>query len=610
MIPRKLALQNFMCYREGLPPLEFDGMSIACLAGENGAGKSALLDAITWALWGEARLKSDDDLVALGATEMMVELEFTLDGQDYRVIRRRIRGKRGGQSQLDFQVRDGNEWRSLTPGGIRETQQLIIRTLRMDYDMFANSAYLRQGRADEFTRKEPAKRKQVLADILGLSLYEELESRAKERARGIEGQIRGLEGQIGELRRQAERYDLLVDEVRAAEERVTDALARAEAARQALEEATASVQKLEQVRTIRDNLHTQIQRRRREREDQAQWLDRQIETQKRAESWIARRAEIEEGIRLLRAAEAERDRLAALRDEYDHLQSRRAALAQALANAEHAIRSDLRVAETQVQTLRERAARRPKLAAELQRLAAQLAEHPPIAEALSAARTRRTTLTERLRRVNELLRRRTELESDIKLKHDSLVATREEQKRTLRTLAEQLKHEARWRTELAEATAERARASNRKPPTSILCATTSAPLPKRSAPSAPNAKRSKSRAIRSTRNCACSVPISKFARSARANWDTMALRTSRRSTNANVRRCASSMRLQNAKPITWKRTSNVCATTFAPSRRVSTPSPTCRDALRALKANWQNVTSAASSRSRRNACTTMWRCAC
>ncbi len=457
MIPRKLALQNFMCYREGVPPLEFDGISIACLAGENGAGKSALLDAITWALWGEARLKSDDDLVALGATEMMVELEFTLDGQDYRVIRRRIRGKRGGQSQLDFQVRDGNEWRSLTPGGIRETQQLIIRTLRMDYEMFANSAYLRQGRADEFTRKEPAKRKQVLADILGLSIYDELEGRAKERARNIEGQIRGLEGQIGELRRQAERYDLLVEEVRAAEERVADALARAEAARQALEEATASVQKLEQVRTIRDNLHTQIQQRRREREDQAQWLDRQMETQKRAEAWIARRAEIEEGIRLLRAAEAECDRLANLRDEYDRLQSRRAELAQALANAEHAIRSDLRVAETQVQTLRERAARRPKLVAELQRLAAHLAELSPIAEALSAARTRRATLIERLRRVNELLRRRTELEGDIKLKHDSLVATREEQKRVLRALADQLNHETQWRNDLAAALAERTR---------------------------------------------------------------------------------------------------------------------------------------------------------
>ena len=62
MIPRKLVLRNFMCYRDELPALDFDGIQIACLSGENGAGKSALLDAMTWALWGQARLKSDDDL--------------------------------------------------------------------------------------------------------------------------------------------------------------------------------------------------------------------------------------------------------------------------------------------------------------------------------------------------------------------------------------------------------------------------------------------------------------------------------------------------------------------------------------------------------------------
>lgn len=455
MIPRTLTLQNFMCYREGLPPLVLDGISIACLAGDNGAGKSALLDAITWALWGASRLKSDDDLVALGATEMMVDLEFTLDGQDYRVIRRRIRGRRSSQSQLDFQVRDENGWRSLTPGGVRETQQLIIQTLRMDYEIFANSAYLRQGHADEFTRKEPAKRKQVLADILGLSVYEDLESRAKERARAIDGQIRGLEGQIGELRRQAERCDMLVDEVHTAEQRVAAVMEQVEAARLALEAATARVQELETVRAIRDDRRAQIQQRRAQRDEQAQRLERQMETLKRAESWIARRAEIDEGIRALRAAEAERDRLAALRDEYDRLQAQRTALVQALTGAEHALRTELRVAETQVQTLRERAARRPKLIAELERLSAHLAEQTPVAEALSAARTRRADLTGRLRRVNELERRRTTLESDIKLKHDSLVATREEQKRVLRTLADQLKHEARWRTELAAALAER-----------------------------------------------------------------------------------------------------------------------------------------------------------
>ncbi|HEX5689697.1 MAG TPA: AAA family ATPase, partial [Roseiflexaceae bacterium] len=100
MIPRKLALRNFMCYRDDVPPLDLDGISIACLSGENGAGKSALLDAITWALWGEARLKSDDELIALGAQDMEVDLIFALDGQDYRVIRKRSKGKRSGQSAL------------------------------------------------------------------------------------------------------------------------------------------------------------------------------------------------------------------------------------------------------------------------------------------------------------------------------------------------------------------------------------------------------------------------------------------------------------------------------------------------------------------------------
>src|SRR5690348_11323831 len=110
MIPRQLQLRNFMCYRADVPPLNFNSIAIACLSDENGAEKSALLDAITWALWGEARLRSDDDLIALGETEMAVDLTFALDGQEYRVLRRRTKGKRG-QSQLEFQVQANAGWK-------------------------------------------------------------------------------------------------------------------------------------------------------------------------------------------------------------------------------------------------------------------------------------------------------------------------------------------------------------------------------------------------------------------------------------------------------------------------------------------------------------------
>ena len=61
MIPLKLQLRNFMCYRDPTV-LDFTGIHLACLTGDNGHGKSALLDAITWALWGKARARHDDEL--------------------------------------------------------------------------------------------------------------------------------------------------------------------------------------------------------------------------------------------------------------------------------------------------------------------------------------------------------------------------------------------------------------------------------------------------------------------------------------------------------------------------------------------------------------------
>ncbi|MBE0415658.1 MAG: SMC family ATPase [Dehalococcoidia bacterium] len=214
MIPVKLRLRNFMCYREGVPPLSFEGLHVACLCGDNGNGKSALLDAMTWALWGRARAKTDDELIHLGRTEMEVEFEFALGQDRYRVIRKRSKPKvRGvGKTLLEFQQAtpitssdksDSRkaEWgfRSITGNSVRQTQREIEKILHMDYDTFINSAFLLQGRADEFTTKEPHKRKEILADILGLSRYDELEKRAKDHARERERVKKDLESDIKDI---------------------------------------------------------------------------------------------------------------------------------------------------------------------------------------------------------------------------------------------------------------------------------------------------------------------------------------------------------------------------------------------------------------------------
>ena len=113
MIPVSLMLRNFLSYGEDAPTLDFSDFQIACITGRNGHGKSALFDAMTWSLWGEARKassdrKPDEGLLRIGATDMRVEFVFDLDGQRFRVARSYHKTARSGSSTLELQVFDQN----------------------------------------------------------------------------------------------------------------------------------------------------------------------------------------------------------------------------------------------------------------------------------------------------------------------------------------------------------------------------------------------------------------------------------------------------------------------------------------------------------------------
>ncbi len=209
MIPLTLQLRNFMCYRDNVPPLSFAGMKLVCLCGDNGNGKSALLDAMTWALWGKARGRTTDELVHTGQTDMEVDFEFAVGDQPYRVVRKhaRTRVSRPGYGSLDFQIRNNDGFASLSGATIHETEANIRKVLRTDYDTFINSAYLVQGRADEFTQKRPSERKQILADILGLSLYDSYEETAKDARKDREARRKALELEIESKARKLEEMD-------------------------------------------------------------------------------------------------------------------------------------------------------------------------------------------------------------------------------------------------------------------------------------------------------------------------------------------------------------------------------------------------------------------
>ena len=198
MIPLRLSVRNFMCYRDNVPTLDFEGLHVACLCGDNGHGKSALLDAITWALWGSTRASQQHELIHQGQTDMEVMLDILVRDQVYRVIRKHTRraGSRQGATVLEFQTSTGDGFRPITANSVRETEALIVRIIQLDYDTFINTAYLQQGKADQFTQNTASKRKEFLGEALGLSYYERLEERAKARVAELRDSIRDAEERI------------------------------------------------------------------------------------------------------------------------------------------------------------------------------------------------------------------------------------------------------------------------------------------------------------------------------------------------------------------------------------------------------------------------------
>lgn len=196
MIPLHLRISGFLSYRDPVE-LDFNSFSLACISGHNGAGKSSLLDAITWVLFGEARGRSTDLINShQDVKSAEVALSFEYESNVYRVQRSLPRGK---ATMLEFQVRDKDSWKPLTEKTVRDTQARIEQTLRLDYETFINASFFLQGRADQFTQKRAAERKAVLSTILGLEVWDTYRERTTEKRRALESDVVEIEGRTAEI---------------------------------------------------------------------------------------------------------------------------------------------------------------------------------------------------------------------------------------------------------------------------------------------------------------------------------------------------------------------------------------------------------------------------
>ncbi|HKG04177.1 MAG TPA: SMC family ATPase [Conexibacter sp.] len=187
MIPSSVELTNFLSHRSanGKPVVfDFDGAVLWSVAGDNGAGKSAVFDAITWTLYNQHRGGSQDAqrLISHGADGAHAAFVFMVDSTRYRV-ERSVR-RRGSAQRTAMRWSDGKErWEEIpdttSEGGFARWRDDL---LGLSYEAFTHAVLLIQGGSDRLVASGAKERFEILAQLVDLSSYRRLEERARERA--------------------------------------------------------------------------------------------------------------------------------------------------------------------------------------------------------------------------------------------------------------------------------------------------------------------------------------------------------------------------------------------------------------------------------------------
>jgi len=187
MIPEILTVRGFLSYTTE-QKLDFTNFHIGLLSGENGQGKSAILDAITFSLFSRARgiegnKKGVEDVVSSGKTDLKVIFQFMQNGDRYRITR--TYDKINSKSDILLEVEKDGGFVNISENKIRETDEKILKIIGMNYDAFITSSFILQGKSDFFTAKKPSEKMEIVREMLGLDIYEYARERALDERREI-----------------------------------------------------------------------------------------------------------------------------------------------------------------------------------------------------------------------------------------------------------------------------------------------------------------------------------------------------------------------------------------------------------------------------------------
>ncbi len=185
MRPLRLEVEGFTAFRRRTC-LELGDLDLFAITGPTGAGKSSLIDAICYALYGRVPRVTNEvgACISQGIERMHVVLEFATGEERYRVYRE-TRRKGPPNARLERWCPEEGDWQALA-SGVSDVTSRTIAAVGLDYEGFTRSVLLPQGQFQEFLAGSPDKRRAVLGSLLRLDVY----GRMQRRANAIAGELR------------------------------------------------------------------------------------------------------------------------------------------------------------------------------------------------------------------------------------------------------------------------------------------------------------------------------------------------------------------------------------------------------------------------------------
>lgn len=193
MRPLKLEVQGFTAFRQ-FTELDFQDLELFALVGPTGSGKSSLLDAMTFALYGQtARLGAAglDALISQGERGLSVGLTFEVGGVTYRASR--TKGRKQAENEVRFERLDEDgRWSNLSDGGAKGIAERIRRSVGLDFKNFTRSVMLPQGQFAQLLHGSDKERQKILGELTGLEHVANMQRVASDRAKELKHESQSL----------------------------------------------------------------------------------------------------------------------------------------------------------------------------------------------------------------------------------------------------------------------------------------------------------------------------------------------------------------------------------------------------------------------------------